>query len=189
MTAYSQYLDNKLVQLLTIGDETAFTEIYNRYWAKLFSVASNKVKDLSIAEELVQDIFLDLWKRRKEITITGELAAYLAVAMKYKVINARLKLDRAREFVQQASKFSNTDDSTRQNLSFSELKGRLEVLVNKLPENYQLIYRLSREAGLSQKEISQHLEITEKAVEGRLSRAIKFIQSGLGRMPIFNIFF
>jgi RNA polymerase sigma-70 factor (family 1) len=186
MKSYSSYQDHLLLKLLTKGNEDAFTEIYNRYWEKLFSVASNKVKDLSLAEELVQDIFLDLWKRRSTINITGELSAYLAVAMKYKVINAWVKQGRAEAFTQHASGFSMTDDSTREQLSFEELKDRLAVLVGKLPEKCQLVYRLSREVGLSQKQIAGHLDISEKTVESHISRAVKSIQSGLDFILLFH---
>jgi RNA polymerase sigma-70 factor (family 1) len=185
MKLYSSYQDSALAQLLAKGDEKAFTEIYNRYWEKLFSVASNKVNDLSLAEELVQDIFLDIWKRRSTINITGELAAYLAVAMKYKVIDARQKRNRATAYAQHAGSFPLADDSTRQQLSFEELKDRLAALVGKLPEKCQLVYRLSREAGLSQKEIANHLDISEKTVESHISRAVKSIQSGLDIIIFF----
>jgi RNA polymerase sigma-70 factor (ECF subfamily) len=61
---YAQYDDAYLLQLMADDDDRAFTEIYNRYWDRLFYVAGIKCRDTALAEEIVQDIFLDLWSRR-----------------------------------------------------------------------------------------------------------------------------
>lgn len=188
MKSYSIYDDGTLVRLLTKGDADAFTEIYKRYWKKLFSIAANKVRDLSLSEELVQDIFLDLWNRRLGLELKGELAAYLAVAMKYKVIDARQKRAREQAYAKEAGiSIYKVDDSTHERLSFDELKDRLAALVAELPKKCQLVYRLSREAGLSQKEIASHLEISEKTVESHLSRAVKSLKTGLNQF--FSLLF
>lgn len=173
--------DAGLVRMLRKGDDAAFTEIYGRYWDKLFSVAANKLnKDLALAEELVQDIFLDLWHRRKDLDQNLNLPAYLATAMKYKVINARQKKKRVNAYLQKnAARLSTGDSSTEQQLSFNELKDRLAALVKNLPDKCRLVYTLSKDAGYSQKEISKQLSISEKTVESHLSRAIKSLRSGL----------
>ena len=78
--------DKELIVLLQKNDRNAFTEIYNRYWKKLFSVAANKIKDLPEAEEIVQDIFVSIWNRRDNLTVIDTLSSYLAVSVKYRVI-------------------------------------------------------------------------------------------------------
>jgi len=173
--------DDKLVQLLRKGNDAAFTEIYHRYWNKLFSVAAHKLHyDLKLAEELVQDIFLDLWHRRELLDIRGSLSIYLAAAMKYKVIDARLKLQRQRAYAESlAATAPAGDTSTEKQVSFDELQHRLSALVSNLPEKCQLVYKLSREAGYSQKEIAHQLSISEKTVESHLARAVKTLRLGL----------
>lgn len=173
--------DDRLVELLRKGNDAAFTEIYNLYWKKLFSVAANKLDhDLKLAEELVQDIFLDLWRRRETLEIKTSLSLYLAAAMKYKVIDARLKKKRIKEYNQAISSLaSDSDTSTEKQISFDELKGKLTALVSQLPEKCQLVYKLSKELGYSQKEIAHHLSISEKTVESHLSRAVKALRLGL----------
>ncbi|MBO9571102.1 MAG: hypothetical protein J7497_02680, partial [Chitinophagaceae bacterium] len=94
MDSYKTYSDEQLIRLLKVNDEGAFTEIYLRYWKRLFVVGVNKIEDLQLAEEIVQDIFTDIWNRRFEIEFEGNLMPYLAAAMKYKVIDARLKKQR-----------------------------------------------------------------------------------------------
>jgi RNA polymerase sigma-70 factor (ECF subfamily) len=174
----NNYTDNGLFQLVAQGDEAAFTVLYDRYWDKLFAVAANQLGDLAVAEELVQDVLLDLWQRRATIQLTGELQAYLAVAMKYRVINVQVRRKKFREY-QQAAGQPVADNSTEQWLGFEELREQLAALVNRLPERSRLAYQLSREQGLSQKEIARTMNISEKAVEHNLARAIKSLREGL----------
>jgi RNA polymerase sigma-70 factor (family 1) len=177
----SDYTDNGLFDRVAKGDEAAFTMLYERYWDKLFAVAANQLGDLAVAEELVQDVLLDLWQRRTSIQLTGELQAYLAVAMKYRVINVQARRKKFREYQQQAGQ-PVADHSTEHWLSFEEMKGQLAALVDRLPERSRLAYQLSREQGLSQKEIARVMNISEKAVEHNLARAIKSLREGLRNM-------
>lgn len=172
--------DIQLLHQLRNGDERAFTALYKRYWKLLFAVAANKLDNLAEAEELVQDVFSDLWDRRHTLSLTGELPAYLAVAMKYQVINLQAKKKRARAYDTYAREnISPADHSTEQWLSFEELKDQLSTLVARLPERCRLTYQLSREQGLSQKEIAREMDISEKAVEHNLARAVKSLRTGL----------
>lgn len=186
--SYSKYSDAALLPLLSKGDDKAFTEIYNRYWDKLLFVAGIKCRNLGIAEEIVQDIFLDLWNRRAELHITGELEAYLAVSVKYRVINAQAKMKRALEYQRFTLESSvQPINTTEQWLSFHDLQHRLAGLVNKLPEKCRITYQLSREQGLSQKEVALRLHITEKAVEANLARALRSLRKSLKQL-FFNFF-
>ena len=183
MALYINHTDEELVTLLRENSEDAFTALYDRYWKRLFAVAANKLQDLYVAEELVQDIFSDLWVRKETIELTGPIGVYLAVAMKYRVINYQARQRRAREYRLYAEKnLPSTDNSTQEWLRFEELKERLEELVAALPERCQLTYRMSREQGLTQKEIAREMGISEKAVERNMGRAIKTLKTGLGDM-------
>lgn len=178
-TPYSTYSDASLLLLLSQADHKAFTEIYNRYWDRLLFIAGIKFRNLAIAEEMVQDIFLDLWNRRAEIRITGELEAYLAVSMKYKIINAQARLKRSLAYRHSAMEGARSDNSTEEWVHFHELQGRLSRLVHQLPEKCRITYQLRREEGLSQKEIARRLNISEKAVEANLTRALKSLRTAL----------
>jgi RNA polymerase sigma-70 factor (family 1) len=188
MTVYNLLDDVQLLALLNNDDETAYTEIYYRYWEKLFIVARNKLGNLSEAEELVQDIFLDIWNRRSTLQLTSTLAAYLAVSVKYKVINmmARRNL-KQRYTISLSNQPFDIDNSTEHWLTFEELKARIGKLVADLPERCRLVYRLSRENGMSQKEIASQLNIAEKTVESHLSKAIHTLRTALQSFIFFFI--
>lgn len=184
MGLLSEYTDSQLVDLLSQDDKLAFTELYNRYWDKLFTVAANKLdKDLESAEELVQDLFMDLWRRRNDLRIKGCISSYLAMAMKYKVIDARVKRKRRQEFkARSANDHSFIDTSTEDQLRFHELQKRLDLVVQDLPERARLIYTLSRESGYTHKEIGNRLSISDKTVEAHMARIVKLIRSRLKSM-------
>jgi len=169
--------------LLKQDDDGAFTELYNRYWEKLLFVAGIKLRDLAIAEELVQDIFLDLWQRRNTLELSGELSHYLAVCMKHKVINVQARRKRALDYAQFAAGQPGQGSGNPEDwLRFEELKDQLALLVAGLPERCRITYQLSRDHGFSQKEIALQLQVSEKAVEANLSRALKALRVGLTRI-------
>ena len=62
--------DRELLYLMSKGKEQAFNELFNRYWDKLLQTAIHKVDDVMEAENIVQDVFVSLWKRRKDLNIT-----------------------------------------------------------------------------------------------------------------------
>ncbi|MDE1192984.1 MAG: RNA polymerase sigma-70 factor [Arachidicoccus sp.] len=186
MDLYKNYSDEQLVTLLNISDEESFTEIYNRYWDKLYIVAANKLKDCYLAEEIIQDLFLDIWKRRATLKIPNKLGLYLAAALKYKIINANQDTFRKKNILNEINNNKLNHYSLESQLSFEELEDKLDKLVANLPEKCRLIYKLSREEGLSHKKIASHLQISEKTVESHLTRAFKLIRS---KIRIFFISF
>ena len=175
--------DSQLLSLLQLGDRHAFSEIYSRYWKKLFTVAANKTGKVEEAEEIVQDIFISLWQRRDSIEITSTLEAYLAVCVKYRVLKVLATRYRFQKYIDHSFNSSTeNNNSTLEWLEFTELKSRLETLVSNLPEKCRLVYRLSREQGLSQKQIANECEISEKTVEAHIGKALKVLRTQLGQV-------
>jgi RNA polymerase sigma-70 factor (ECF subfamily) len=179
---YATYSDKDLLSFLSKGDNRAFTEIYDRYWQKLLSVAVNKLdKDFALAEDQVQDLFIDIWNRRATMDKVNNLSGYLATAMKYKIIDARLKRSKTNSQVT-TDAIDIVDHSTVEQLSFHELEERLAGLVQSLPEKCRLVYILSRETAWSQKEIAGALDISERTVESHVARALRIIRTGLNNL-------
>jgi RNA polymerase sigma-70 factor (ECF subfamily) len=181
MDSFSHVTNEKeLLTLLRDGDEAAFTQIYNLYWKKCFFASAQKLQNLAEAEELVQDIFLDLWKRREELNVTTCLSAYLSGCIKYKVINLLAKKQLASKYVQHAITTGNLSDfSTEQDLRLHELKHQLLKETSRLPEKCRIVFQMSREEGFSQKQIAHQLNISEKTVESHLSKALRNLRTGL----------
>lgn len=179
MAVYGSYNDQELILLLKEDNQEAMTEIYDRYWLKLLSVAKNRLSVQEEAEECVQDVFLSLWKRRNSIVLKHALSTYLWIAIKYQVIN-RLDKRYARRNIQTIQLTDNNSiPSPEVYLLEKELMERIEMSISQLPEKCRIVYRMSREDGKSNKEISAEMNISEKTVEGHITKALKDIRTDL----------
>lgn len=153
------------------GDDRAFTAVYFQYWDKLLAIAYKHTKDKSDAKEIVQDVFVSLWNRREEVEIQL-LESYLATAIKFAVFKTLARQKRHLEI--ETSVFSHeSEQSLEEQMDALFLKEYLEGLVEELPERCRLIFRYSRDHNRSNQEIACELEISEKAVEANITRAIK----------------
>lgn len=188
MPPYKDLSDNDLVLLLKDGSEQALSALYLRYWDKLLTVATNRLDDPETAEECVQDVFFRLWQRRESLALSHSLATYLAVAVKYRVINVMDKQYRLRNRIEQ-SYIGTTEASSlsaEDYLLEKELMERIAASVNKLPEKCRIVFKLSREQGLTHKQIAAELDIAEKTVEAHISKALKDIRGDLAiALPAF----
>jgi len=188
MAALSSLPDDELVLLLKQGSEIALSALYLRYWDKLLIVAINRLDDPAEAEECVQDVFFRLWQRREDLQLSHSLATYLAVAVKYRVINAmdkqyrlRTRMERSYADLVETSVFSAEDY-----LLEKELSEQIANAVNQLPEKCRIVFKLSREQGLTHKQIAAELDISEKTVEAHISKAMKEIRGNLATtVPAF----
>ena len=181
MKSINGILDSELLSMLTNEDnKPAFSELYNRYWNKLFGAAYKRLKSVEAAEEIIQDIFTDLWFRRRELNIKSELPVYLFSAVRYRVINYMHKQAVKNSFeVKGACAYSDLDNSTEETVIANDLKGRIEKHVQLLPDKCRQVYQLSRDQYQSNKDIAQQLSISEKTVENQITKALKRLRTSL----------
>lgn len=171
------YSDGKLLQLLSQDSEQAFDELYNRYWKKLFVIAMHTLKEVEQAEEIVHDVLLKLWKLRSTLIIEKNLDSYLAAAVKYHVLNHLRKQNRRAQLLEdKKSEEIFNEDPTGNWLRERELMQELQKGIDLLPERCRLVYRLSREEGLSTTEISNQLNVSVNTVESQLSKSLKHLR-------------
>lgn len=173
MRNFEKLSDQELSVLLVKSDNGAFEEIFNRYWSSLYSAAFKRVKSHEKAEEIVQDLFTLLWSKRESIQIHTSLAGYLFTAVRYLVFN-----DIQKESVRESYKVSlgqvqEFDNSTEDTVLLNELKRNLQKEVNHLPPQCRSVYELSRNHHKINREIAELLGISEKTVEGHLTKAIR----------------
>ena len=161
---------------LKSGDVAAYEKIYFSYSKELLSSAYRKTGDRVLAEELVQNIFIALWEKRKDLDIL-DIRNYLFGALKFSVINHIRNESVANRYIahQQLSAVENPED-TSVVLDLKDLSGLIEEGLNSLPHKTQEVFRLSRFAHHSTKDISSELNISEKAVEYHITRSIKRIR-------------
>ena len=190
MSKYSSNTDKELVQhLRKHNDKNAFEELYNRYWEKLLIQALLKLNSEYEAEEVVQDVFLNLWRRRKTIEIKYTFHTYIASCVKYEILN---KLAQRKKEIKLKSQtithLSEESNTTEESINYAALVAQIEETVKALPEKCQLVYRMSREEGLSQKQIAEQLKISQKTIETHINKALKAIRSSI-KSALFSILF
>jgi RNA polymerase sigma-70 factor (family 1) len=191
MSNYSEYSDQELAVFFRAGDAAAFTQIYKRYWKKIYLVAASRLGELE-AEEIVQIIFLNLWTKRQRFELARPFSHYFAVAAKYEVISAMRKDGSAAAYKRELKySFSESSEDTLHDLDYSELQQKLAILVEELPEKCKLVFKLKYEQGLTQKQIAGRLLVSEKTVEAHLSRARRAIKGNFGLLycVVFSGFF
>lgn len=179
--SYATLTDHELAGLLTVDDEAAFNELYQRYWERLYVVARQRTDDAYEAEEIVQDIFCNLWRKRSTFELMKGFQYYFSVAVKFEVINRMAKKSRESRVKKEILVWSSpVDESTSDLLDFNELQNQLALTIRVLPEKCMLVFKLKHEHGYSQKQIAQELNIAEKTVEAHLAKARKTIRAKFG---------
>ena len=178
--SYDFSSDSELIALLREGDHHAFTEVYKRFWDKIFTVAYHRLKDQAEAEEVVQEVFYSLWKRRETLEIKYSLNTYLSAAVKYRVINKQSRSYTKSLDVAPLNQMPEQGiDSTQLWFSERELKRQLDHHIEQLPEKCRLVFKLSRTQYLSNAEIARVMDVSEKTVEAHITRALKILKDKL----------
>ena len=173
--------DNLLLQDMNDNNEETFTSIYQRYWEELFVTAVKALRGKEEAADVVQDVFLSFWNRRKELTIKGSLAAYLHTSVRYKCIHYIQKNITRRDYLLLLSEvemgsFLTTVES---DLQLKELQQTINKTVAKMPPKMQEVYKLSRHDHLSYKEIAGNMSISVETVKKHIHHAINLIKINL----------
>jgi RNA polymerase sigma-70 factor (ECF subfamily) len=181
MAPYSSYTDEQLLALLRESDEGAFTELYGRYWKKLLIRAQLLLESYQESEELVHDIFVKLWKKRETIVIENSFHTYIAAVLKYDTFKC-LAWRKIKGITNLTSSIAEPADHSTQNwLDYAQLREELEKAVRLLPDQCQLVFRLSREQGMSDKEIAAHLQVSTNTVRTQMYRALKRLKTSLNQ--------
>lgn len=177
---FNQYTDEQLISFLQGDEHRALTELYNRYWKRLFLVAANILDSAEIAEECVQNVFVSLWNRRKKLELSHSVHTYLSVAVKYQSLTALTRNKRRKEKISDEKWYDTLhSDSPESEFIVKELTKRIEASINKLPPQCQLIFRMSREEGKSMNFISQELNLSLNTVKMHLKIANKKLRDDL----------
>jgi RNA polymerase sigma-70 factor (ECF subfamily) len=180
------YSDEHLLMLMTRNDEPAFSVLYDRYWKKLLVQALVRTGRPEEAEEVVQTVFINLWRRRQTLQVRCALSTYLAAMLKYEII-ALFARQRKESMLKQrlVSLQLAEDNGTMEWLEYEQLLEDIEKTVAALPEKCRLVFRLSREQGLSGKQIATSLDISPKTVEAHMNRALKALNASLRQLTSF----
>lgn len=186
MIDYSLYDDTLLLGLLSKGESAAFTEIYNRYWSLIYRDAIKVLGSGKDAEDVVQELFESIWKRREALQIQGALPAYLRSSARYIALHKIEKNISGYSSVESLADYIGHSHipAIDSEIDADQLKGKIDSIVDGLPEKMKNVFRLSREENLTHKEIALHLDISEETVKKQVYNTLKIIRQGIGDVSV-----
>lgn len=169
-----------ILNRLKQDDGRALELIYRHYWEQLFNHAYNRLQDEDETKELIQDLFVDLWQKRKEVAIRTSLTAYLHAALRFKILNhikAAIVRERYRSSIDH-NKFNPRSD-VEDTFNYAELHSALHTALQLLPPQPRRVYELRHNEGLSYAEIADSLRISVSTVEKHMIKALRYIRKHL----------
>jgi RNA polymerase sigma-70 factor (ECF subfamily) len=178
--AFVHLSDTEIVSAIRQGHESAFEQMFRTYYERLCHYANSLLKDEDEAEEMVQTVFLSIWEKRSELEITLSLKAYLYRAVHNHCLN-KIKHYQVRETHREYSLYYQPQgyEAVTETIYGTELEERIEEAVSRLPEQCQLVFRLSRFEELKYQEIADRLGLSIKTIENQIGKALRILRSEL----------
>nr|WP_315174129.1 RNA polymerase sigma-70 factor [uncultured Flavobacterium sp.] len=179
---FTKFSDEELVVMLQEGRTKAFDELYIRYRDLLVNYVYRRVKSVSIAEEIVQEVFITIWERRKVLVIQRKFASYMYTSVRYATLDYfksnTIKDDFIDEVVNSYEESPKTN-SIEEYIFFEELQEALNNATLLLPTKAQEVFVLSRYKNYTNKEISEELKISIETVKYHINYALKLMRTNL----------
>jgi RNA polymerase sigma-70 factor (family 1) len=179
--------DNELLRLLKQDNAPAFQELYDRYWNKLYYLAHKRLKSSQAAEEIVQNVFLTIWRKRRTLEI-DEPAAYFAAITRYAVY--RYMANEKRRTKKEEIAGSRQTEAVALEMLIDD-KLLLEIVkqqAGELPEKCRLVFIYNKLEDQPIPEVAERLNISVKTAEAHLTKALRLIRNRL-KDHAFFIFF
>jgi RNA polymerase sigma-70 factor (family 1) len=172
--------DKILFDLVAKGDTGAFRSLYERYRQSLYGTAIKLCKSTEQAEEILQEVFINVWINRVKLPAVEKPDAYLFVIL-FNAVKNFLRKDSNRErILRNAAKYrSESVNTTEESIDFNEKQVLVEKAILQLSPQQKLVYTLSRKDGLSIDEIAEKTQLSRNTVKTHLGRALEFIRNYL----------
>jgi len=171
-----------LIRDLKNGSRKAFDAIYDMYAKRLFAYCMQFTKTKEDSEEIVQEVFVQLWLRRESIRQTETLRSLLFIMSKNSLINAyrtRINSPAYEDYIAYQESLSVGDASA--NLEYDEFVSRLQEALSRLTATQRKAIELSRLHGFSNREIAIQLSLSEQTVKNQLSVGLKSLRQILNK--------
>ena len=170
-------LDNLFQRVAGGDDYFAFEKIFKSSYKSLCSFANRIVRSHELAEEIVDDVFCNLWKNRARIQITSSFRSYLITSVRNKSLDClRKRKNEKNSVLESASSVPCRQSIAYENMAFEELSRRIEAAIQELPRQCRTIFLMSRDQDLKYKEIAEILNISIKTVDTQMGRALKYLR-------------
>jgi RNA polymerase sigma-70 factor (ECF subfamily) len=187
---YNIYTDRELLSFLKSDNHAAFAEIYNRYWSIMYMHALKMLCNEEDARDTVQEVFTTLWTKAAHITSGANLAGYLYVATKNRVIDLIAQHKVRANYLESLSLFIDENSNTIvEAITQKELMLALYAEIEQLPPKMKVIVEMRIKQQLSYKAIAEELDISDTTVKKQISNSIKILKTRLKGFNNWIVFF
>lgn len=189
MSVY-QVSDIQLWAAVKTNDELAFNELFKRYWVRLYKTANQYLKDGEASEEVVHDVFLNIWNRREELEISS-VPNFLLTAVRYQVYNRLRSAKSPVIYEADHSAFASITDTNQaeDKIEEEELYRVMYDYLEELPKRCREIFCMSRIDQLSNDEIAARLGISKRTVENQITVALKHLRECYHYIAVIAVLF
>lgn len=173
-----------IVRLKT-GDRSEYEKIYHEFFDLLYSLSKQYLMNTDDAEEIVQDAFLKLWEIRSGLNDQSNIKNFLYTLVKNNCLNQlRNKQNAARliknyHYQELQYNYEALTKTSENYIQFQELKEKIDLAISELPDDLQVVFEMNRFQDMRYKDIALKLDLSEKAVEARMSKALKILRTEL----------
>lgn len=176
--------------LIQQDDKVAFYQLYESYSKRLYGFVLRFLKQEDDAEEIVQEVFVKIWESRKKIDAYSSFESYIfTIAYNATISLLRKRITESKYLEHLKSvQFEDTPDIIGE-IQYKELNEKIHSLLDELTPRQKEIFLLSREAGLSHKEIAEKLDISVLTVKKHITNTLAFLKSRLDNGLIINLLF
>ena len=180
-------MDPDNIRSITIA---AYEELFMIHYKALALTAYRLLNDRNAAQDIVQDVFCTVWEKKDQLQITTSLKSYLFRMVINQSLNylKKNKAQLSRETLY--TSYLNTEvDTTTNGIDFKETEKRIEQAINSLPPTCRLVFVLSRYEQFSYKLIASELNISVKAVENHMMKALKSLRNILSWLLFIHLIY
>lgn len=156
-------------------DRELFVEVYEKYWNKLYEIAYRRLPDKESAEEVVQEIFTDLWEKR-DIRNIRNVENYLTRAIKFAIIDHIRRLSARKRFLDYHKTFLEIQTVDQSVLDYQELPEILQDSMGGLSDTTRKIFWFNHIMDWKKDRIADYFQLSEKAIEYHLTKSLKTVK-------------
>ena len=173
------HLDHQLMKRIKAGESLAYDTLFKKYYAFLCMIVFRITKDKSQAEDVVQDVMLEIWRKRESIEIKNAVKSYLHRSVRNKTLNLIRDQKMKFEGDEQLLDIPSVESTPIQMMQGDDMAETIKKTFEKLPERCRIVFSLVKYEGFSYKEAAEQLNISIKTVENQISKALRIFREAL----------